>query len=311
MVEIPPGRFIMGVPRGEEQRMDVSMANQHRNGKSEPMTEIIFKHRYAIGKYEVTRGEFAAFVKDTNYQLPDNGGCWNPYGRPLAHTDNPRRNTGRNELIPDATWRNPGYPQNDRHPVVCVSWDDIQAYLTWLSKKAGHEYRLPSEAEWEYAARAGTNTARPWGDDPAVVCKYANFSDQSRIPLGIDPAPDSMFPCNDGFPYTSPVGSFLPNAFGLYDMMGNVWEVTQDCMQNDLIDIPRDGTPRTTGDCAIHPTRGGAFDVFTYWDRVGYRSAYDTPANKAYQSVLATETIGGKGEPRFSYEGFRVARTLE
>lgn len=298
MVEIPPGRFAMGVPRGEEARFDpVSGANSHRASKSEPVTEILIKHGFAIGKFELTRGEFAEFVRETSYVLPDNKGCWNPYGRPAKPpANNPRRASGRNELIADASWQNPTYPQTDRHPVVCVAWADIQAYLAWLSKKTGKTYRLPSESEWEYAARAGTNTVRPWEtDDNTAVCRYANLTDLSRVPLGIDPAPDSVFQCNDRYPYTAPVGSFPPNKFGLHDMIGNIWEVTADCWVPTLEGIPRDGSPRTQPDCKSgRPARGSAFDIFVFWGRVGYRSLYDT-----------------EGNPRFSYEGFRVARSLD
>lgn len=291
MVVIPLAPFTMGVPRGEEERFGVVEASR---GRSEPMTQISFRHRFAIGKFEVTRGEFAAFVKETGYQLPDHKGCWNTYGRYSVPTDDARRAIGRNQVIPEATWISPGFEQDDSHPVVCLSWADIRAYLSWLSRKSGHIYRLPSEAEWEYTARAGSNMSHPWGDENDEACKHGNVSDMSRVPLGIDPAPDNIFQCNDGFPFTAPVGSFPPNSFGVHDMIGNVWEVTEDCFAYDLEDIPRDGTPRIADVCIHHPVRGGSFDIFPWFVRSGYRSRYDIPGN-----------------PRFSYEGFRVARTID
>src|SRR5262249_25601108 len=163
------------------------------------------------GKYEVTVGEYGAFVADTKYVPPENNGCWNEYGRPAKKTGNARRDNGRNELIADAGWNKPGFKQTSRHPVVCVSWSDIYAYVAWLAGKSGKPYRLASEAEWEYVARAGAKTAWPWGDDPRQACRYANVSDRSRVPLGFDPAPDAMFPCTDGYAHTAPVGRFQAN----------------------------------------------------------------------------------------------------
>ena len=109
--------------------------------------------------------------------------------------------------------------------MVCVSFEDAQAYIRWLNRKTGQHYRLPTEAEWEYAARAGTTTRRYWGDKPDDACQYANVADQSA---------KKVFPgwavhhCDDGYVYTAPVGSFQRNRFGLHDMLGNVWDRTQD-----------------------------------------------------------------------------------
>ena len=121
---------------------------------------------FSIGKYEVTRGEYAAFVKDSG--RPAGGNC---------ETISPKTEILEHE--PSATWEKPGFAQTDRDPVVCVSWEDAKAYAGWLSKKTGKHYRLLSESEWEYAARAGTTTHYWWGDDPALKCKYANGADQS------------------------------------------------------------------------------------------------------------------------------------
>jgi formylglycine-generating enzyme required for sulfatase activity len=128
----------------------------------------------------------------------------------------------------NCNWRNAGFPQIDEHPVVCVSWDDAMAYVGWLSAQTGQHYRLPTEAEWEYVARAGTSTAYYWGDNRSEGCAYANVADQTAL---------KQFPkwtvldCQDGYIFTAPVGHYLANAFGLHDMLGNVWEWT--CSEYD------------------------------------------------------------------------------
>jgi formylglycine-generating enzyme required for sulfatase activity len=120
--------------------------------------------------------------------------------------------------------------QTGRDPVVCVSWKEAQAYASWLSHKTSHSYRLLSEAEWEYADRAGTDSPAYWGDDPNEACKYANGVDATlteRFPKG---KWEDRVSCHDGFVFTAPVGSFKPNAFGLYDMEGNAFEWVEDCL---------------------------------------------------------------------------------
>jgi formylglycine-generating enzyme required for sulfatase activity len=316
MVVIPKGRFIIGTPRGEDERKGTAPTNLYR---SEPMTEITLAHNFAFGKFHITRGQFAEFAKDTNWDFPDNRGCWDSYGLPLAKTDDPRRSFGRNNPHLDYSFEHPGYEQDDQHPVVCVAWIDIRAYLAWLSRKAGHTYRLPSEAEWEYVARAGTTTAHYWGDEDAQACKYGNVADLTRAKkYELDPSPQQIFQCEDGFPDTSPVGSFPPNKFGVYDMVGNVWQVTEDCFEYTIDNIPRDGSPRvsdpskvrdksfrisdpTVGPydrCDLHTARGGSFDIFPYAVRSGYRSRFE---------IWRADSGAG----RFSYEGFRVARSLD
>ncbi len=145
------------------------------------------------------------------------------------------------------SWRNPGYAQDPDHPVTCVSWADAQAYALWLSEITGATYRLPSETEWEYAARGGTQTARYWGDGRDEACLYENIADQSlkrvrpnRVALG---EPPYEFACDDGFAFTAPVASFRPNPFGVYDMIGNAREWVWDCFDKDLSRKPRDGRP--------------------------------------------------------------------
>jgi len=198
---------------------------------------------FALAKYEVTRGEFSTFVKATKFHVGP--GCVAPVeGRP-----------GRNAEL---NWENPGFQQTERDPVVCVNGADIGAYLEWLRKTTGKPYRLPSEAEFEYAARGGTTTPFYWGSDPDKVCEYENIGDQSAAE-GFRQASFAAMPCRDGFARTAPVGSFKPNPFGLYDMLGNVWEITADCWAGDYAGAPADGSARTTGDCGLHAARKGSF----------------------------------------------------
>jgi len=171
-----------------------------------------------------------------------------------------------------------------------VSWDDAQAYVAWLSAKTGHVYRLPTEAEWEYAARAGTTTARYFSDNPAEFCRYTNvgdldYSEQHPGDSGVNRA------CRDGYAFTSPVGSFPPNRFGLYDMLGNVLNWTEDCWNANYSGAPADGTACQSGDCGRRVVRGGSWDA----DLSVVRSAYRR---------------GLRTSKRVTSFGFRVARTL-
>ena len=165
---------------------------------------------FLIARYEVTRGQYAEFVADTGHDTPD--GCYS-YGN------------GGWGLQAGRSWRDPGYPQSDDHPVACISRADALAYAKWISEHRGLDYRLPTEAEWEYAARAGTGTARPWGDDAADACEWANVGD--RALLGhYSGWPWTIHPCDDEHVHTAPVGTYRTNRNGLYDMAGNVWEWT-------------------------------------------------------------------------------------
>jgi formylglycine-generating enzyme required for sulfatase activity len=231
---------------------------------------------FAAGKYEVTVEEYAAFVAATGHAAT-----------PGCRTD--RNLDGRWEDDAVATWRDPGFPQTDRHPVVCVSWADANAYVAWLTEKTGKAYRLLSESEWEYAVRAGSTSQFWWGDDANELCAYAN---------GPDLAAKEKFPrwttasCNDGQALAAPVGSYKPNAFGLYDMAGNAWEWTQDCYVSSYEAQPRDGTAYSGGRCQRRALRGGSW-VYGFADlRSGQRNGLPPP-----------EIRGGD-------IGFRVAQSL-
>lgn len=175
-------------------------------------------------------------------------------------------------------------------PAIRLSWDEARTYARWLSKKGGQPYRLLSEAEWEYAARAGSVTARFWGDDPDQACTYANVADNSTKQLEV-PAGWVLHNCSDGFATTAPVGSYRPNAFGLYDVLGNVWEWTEDCYASDYRTAFKDRRPMLSADCSSRVLRGGSWSLNPRVARSAVRDWYST---------------GG----RFIVLGFRLARTL-
>lgn len=188
-----------------------------------PLREVVVRE-YAIGRYEVSFDEW-----DQCFRA---GGC-------LREID-------------DEGWG------RGKRPVINVSWIDAQQYVHWLSEKTGRNYRLPSEAEWEYAARAGTRTRYSWGDGAEWACSHANVLDLTGAAL--HPNWTWRVACDDGHATTSPVGSFPPNPWGLYDLYGNVWEWVQDCWHNDYTDAPTDSTAWTSGgNCRKRVNRGGGW----------------------------------------------------
>jgi formylglycine-generating enzyme required for sulfatase activity len=274
MVVVPAGSFMMGSTEAERE-WTVKQGASHELGDPEkPEHPVQIAQPFAVGKYEVTRGEFATFVGATGRDMSE--GCYNTVE--IERTSN--------------TWRSPGYGQTDLHPVVCASWDDAKAYVAWLSERTGHQYRLPSEAEWEFAARAKTTTMRPWGDDRdnKAGCAYANGDDlTAKEKLGETwPTMD----CYDDQVYTAPVGSYSANAFGLHDTIGNAFEWVEDC-RNESYEggAPKDGSAWTSGDCGWRVVRGGSWVL----PPVGLRSAF----RRWYMP-----------DTRFYDGGFRVARTL-
>ena len=214
---------------------DMGSSTEYEN----PMHRVTFAKQFAIGRYEVTFDEWDRCVEDN--------GC---------------------KAQPDDR----GWGRGDR-PVINVSWDDAKAFTTWLSQKTGQTYRLPSEAEWEYAARAGTTTAYWWGRD--VGSRQANCRE-----------------CNTGSgQQTSPVGSYKANAFGLYDTAGNTAEWVEDCWNDNYRGAPKDGSAWTAGQCRLRVLRGGAYDSQAKSVRSTARFRYDT-------------------DVRYAANGFRVLREL-
>lgn len=273
LVLLPSGSLLMGSPESEKGRRS-NEGPQHR---------VQIAYRLAVGQYELTRGEFARFVNASGYrsELEQGKDCHVLDGKTWGTSSK-------------HGWLNPGYAQTDEHPVTCVSWHDAQAYLKWLNQQVpGKGYRLLSEAEWEYATRAGQGTRYPWGDDDELTaaCVYANGMDRTGK-AQISDVSWGALNCSDGSAYTVAGSALRPNAFGLYNMAGNVWEWLQDVHHDDYGNAPTDGSAWTEGgDQAMRVTRGGAW--FSYPQ--GLRSAY--------RSRSAPDFRGGG-------VGFRIARPV-
>ncbi len=234
MVVIPKGTSTIGSPAAEAGRSD-------DEGPQHPVT---INYPLAVGKYEVTRGEFRAFVEDTGRSV---GECQYWDGKAF-------------QIDKGYYWHNRPEQKTDRFPVFCVNWDTAQAYARWLSQRTGKKYRLLSEAEWEYAARGGSRTARPWGNGDDEQCRFANGADASGKRKR--DTWTEWNACDDGYAESSPVGSFLPNGYGLFDVIGNGWEWTEDCWHDSYASAPANGSAWTSGgDCTRRVVRGGSWVV--------------------------------------------------
>jgi formylglycine-generating enzyme required for sulfatase activity len=266
MKVIPAGEFEMGVPpRTDGVKSDESP--RHR----------VAIRSFAISKYEVQWVEFERFVKATK-----------------RSTEASCQVLGEGNVEMEAwtglTWSLPGYVQRPDHPAVCVNWNDARAYVEWLSAQTGKRYRLLSEAEWEYAARGNLTEPDYWrGDDRLPACSYGNFADQTSHDSLVW---KSNFPCSDRWWLPSPVGIYRPNLFGVYDMLGNLWEWVEDCHNRGYDTASGDGRPRTCGDCERRIIRGASWSTKPSSVRLGNRARAET----SHRSVNV---------------GIRVARDLE
>ena len=268
LVPVPPGRFVMG-SSSDDIASTIAAPNET------PQRNIEIKHTLAVGRFEVTRDEFEAFVRASGHKVSNK--CW------TLEANEPKERDNR-------SFRSLGFAQLGNHPVVCVAWEDASAYAGWLSQITGKAYRLLSESEWEYVARAGTTAQFPLATVEADLCKYGNGADQTASAAAL-PATWDYLPCKDGFVHTAPVGSFKPNSFGLFDLMGNAWEWVEDCYADNLSATPSDGLPWSTQSCQLHAVRGGSWSATARMLRVAVRGK--APANARFDDV-----------------GFRIVRTM-
>ena len=262
MVVLPTGRFRMGDLNG----------NGEDNEK--PVRTVTIGRPIAIGKYEVTVGQFRRFVTATAYQTEAER---NTGGRQGCHTvELTNRNTW--DWTPGRSWSNLEYRVEDNQPVTCVSWNDARRYIDWLNEETGGRYRLPSEAEWEYAARAGSSSRYYFGDDESQFCRYGNVADTTRLPNGGSWLMKAD--CSDGAVYPTAVGRYRANPFGLFDMHGNVLEWVQDCWHDNYEGAPIDGSAWTSvcdgGSRAV--VRGGSWNYGPSWLRSAGRGRSEPSA---------------------------------
>lgn len=267
LVEIPAGEFMMG--SGEDGAAIVAAFPDHDRDPKEfgdelPRHRVRITRSFLLGAHEVTVGEFQAFVKATGYRTEaerDGTGGWG-YDAAVG------RCVGRD---PRFTWRDPGFEQTPRHPVLNVSWHDAQAFCEWLTRAEGRAYRLPTEAEWEYACRAGTATRYACGDDPAVLVKTARVLDPAgrNVKLHVQDVPIAA---EQAKPFPVPVGAYAANAFGLHDMHGNVWEWVADRYGAETYAAGSAADPTGPPEGPRHVRRGGGWNSFPIWARSSFRN---------------------------------------
>jgi formylglycine-generating enzyme required for sulfatase activity len=303
MVVVPAGSFTMGSPENELER-EASESPQHK---------VTILQPFAVGRFAVTRGEFAEFAKTIQPDLAK---------RCLSLQVLTPSQMGLIELTKDS-FRDPGFPQEDNHPVVCVTWNDAHAYVDWLKKKTGKDYRLLSEAEREYVARATTTTTFWWGS--TFSTKQANYFDDN---VNISDSNAKR----EELTGTIRVDGFESNPWGLYNVHGNVMEWVEDCWHDSYVGAPTDGSAWTSGDCSSRVIRGGYWGNSPRILRAAFRGR-NPPApgtqsgffNESWMfprfgfNVLSEVDLMLLLEPNAPYDvkfgingiGFRVARTLD
>jgi len=232
---------------------------------------VAIAHPFAMGRYEVTRSQFAVFVAETGHQ---GKGCWTYDGQWVYRED--------------LDWRSPGFEQQDQHPVTCVSWLDAQAFVSWLRKKTGQAYRLPSSSEWKLASGVDRETAGE-GPNQREVCRLANVADRTAEQQY---AGWTVHPCRDGYVHTAPVGRFLPNGRGVHDMLGNVFEWVEDCWTQSLQGAS-DGSAVLAGDCEQRVLHGGSWFTIPRYVDPEFRNRFQTSHRASSIGFRVVRAVAG------------------
>ncbi|WP_342129414.1 formylglycine-generating enzyme family protein [Hydrogenophaga sp. OTU3427] len=275
-VRVPAGSFRMGHQEPAERwAADFPQYPPDRFAQlfdEAPVHTVRITRAFYLGQHEVTVGQFRRFLARSGH-VPESvrdgtgGYGYNPAYDPATSA----RGDAFEGRLPRYSWANPGFAQTDDHPVLNVTWFDAVAMAEWLSRQEGRRYRLPTEAEWEYACRAGTDSRYPNGNDPQRLTEIANTFDADSA---VNWSRWSSFALrgSDGYAFTAPVGRFAPNAWGLHDMLGNAWEWVSDWHEDDYYARSPVNDPRgpDTGDVRVR--RGGSWHSWGLYARCGYRN---------------------------------------
>lgn len=260
-VRITGGQFNMGCSSG-----DKNCESFEKPSRSVTVSD------FGMTNTEITVGQFRSFVDATGYRTDaerNSGGFKGCYI--WSESSGITRSSAGWNWRESRSWKNPGYKQNNNYPVSCVSWNDAQQYASWLSQQSGKLYRLPTEAEWEFAARAGRQSRFPFeGDNSSTLCKYANVADRSKSPNNSDW--DDQVACSDRHWFAAPVASYRPNTLGLYDLLGNLREWVEDSWSNSYRGAAADGSAFSDTKSKDKVLRGGAWDSPSKGQRVSVRS---------------------------------------
>ncbi|PIF77334.1 formylglycine-generating enzyme required for sulfatase activity [Variovorax sp. 54] len=275
-VRLPAGEFLMGSDEAPE-----ALARDYPELPKERFTQLadegpVHKVRitraFWMGQHEVTVGQFRRFLEASGHVPESVADGTGGYGwRADYDPATTRRGDAFEGRNPRYSWRNPGFAQDDNHPVVNVSWNDAQALAAWLSQTEGRRYRLPTEAEWEYACRAGTRTRYSTGNEPATLLRGANVFD-TRSAAHWPRWRAMALAGDDGFAFTAPVGSFAPNAWGLYDMHGNAWEWVADWHGDEYYARTPVDDPQGPATGTVRVRRGGSWHTWAFYARSSYRN---------------------------------------
>lgn len=308
---IPEGTYRRGFDTAHRREHEFHLAHIYSNRQQfnleRPAHRVRISRPFEMAVTEVTVGQFRQFVAETGYVTvaEKRGGAIGCFPDEKDYVD-------RFHQDPSITWKTPGFAQTEAHPVVAVSWTDANSFCAWLSRKDGVTYRLPTEAEWEYACRAGTTEWYSWGRDPDEAYSHANVADAAleaaqpnttRFQRAVRLKPDE----GDGVVFTAAVASYKPNAWGLYDMHGNVWEWCQDRWSEDTYERLLDGVSRADRD--QFEVRDPLFERETDQHRYGdWRVIRGGAWTCAPASVRCSIRTFAEAADAAVYTGFRLVR---
>jgi sulfatase modifying factor 1 len=298
-VLIPSGEFLMGSDESPD-----TLAKDYPHYERKRLVDLVDEapvHRvritrpFFLGQHEVTVGQFRKFLEASGYTPESVADGTGGYG---YNADYDPSKTQRGDAFegrdPKYSWRNPGFAQDDTHPVLNVTWNDAMALTQWLSQHEGHTYRLPTEAEWEYACRAGGTARYGRTNEPQSLLKIANTFDADAAknwpvwqPYALQGA--------DGYAFTAPVGSFKANAFGLHDMLGNAWEWVADWYDEAYYARSPVSDPPGPDAGSVRVRRGGSWHTWSLYARCSYRNWNSAQTRYTLVGMRLLREVDGAG----------------